>query len=41
MGGVCVKDEIYDTVVDSSNPGAIEFFHGYTYSGHPAALQQV
>ena len=37
MGGVCVEDDIYDTVVDSSNPGAIEFFHGYTYSGHPAA----
>ncbi len=37
MGGVCVRDEIYDTVVDSANPGAIEFFHGYTYSGHPAA----
>ncbi|MEO0387920.1 MAG: aminotransferase class III-fold pyridoxal phosphate-dependent enzyme [Pseudomonadota bacterium] len=36
MGAVAVKDEIYDTVVDA-NPGAIEFFHGYTYSGHPAA----
>jgi len=37
MGAVCVKDEIYETVTDTANPGAIEFFHGYTYSGHPAA----
>ena len=38
MGAVCVKDEIYETVTDTSNEGAIEFFHGYTYSGHPACL---
>lgn len=37
MGAVAVKDEIYQTVVDSAPDGAIEFFHGYTYSGHPAA----
>ncbi|QHQ34905.1 aminotransferase class III-fold pyridoxal phosphate-dependent enzyme [Algicella marina] len=37
MGAVAVKDEIYDAVIDSSPDGAIEFFHGYTYSGHPAA----
>ncbi len=37
MGAVAVRDEIYDTVVDASPEGAIEFFHGYTYSGHPAA----
>ena len=37
MGAVCVKDEIYETVTDTSNEGAIEFFHGYTYSGHPAS----
>ncbi|MCP5368410.1 MAG: aspartate aminotransferase family protein [Hyphomicrobiales bacterium] len=37
MGAVIVRDEIYDTVVDSAPPGAVEFFHGYTYSGHPAA----
>ncbi|MEM9813034.1 MAG: aminotransferase class III-fold pyridoxal phosphate-dependent enzyme [Pseudomonadota bacterium] len=37
MGAVAVKDEIYDTVVDASPEGTIEFFHGYTYSGHPAA----
>ncbi|MCB1472043.1 MAG: aspartate aminotransferase family protein [Rhodobiaceae bacterium] len=37
MGAVAVKDEIYDTVTDASPENAIEFFHGYTYSGHPAA----
>ncbi len=37
MGAVAVKDEIYDTVVNNSPEGAIELFHGYTYSGHPAA----
>ena len=37
MGAVCVKDKIYETVTDTSNEGAIEFFHGYTYSGHPAS----
>ena len=37
MGAVAVKDEIYDTVVDKAPPGMIEFFHGYTYSAHPAA----
>jgi beta-alanine--pyruvate transaminase len=37
MGAVCVKDGIYETVTDTANDGAIEFFHGYTYSGHPAA----
>lgn len=37
MGAVGVKDEIYETVTNASPEGAIEFFHGYTYSGHPAA----
>ena len=37
MGGVAVTDEIYDTINDASPANAIEFFHGYTYSAHPAA----
>ncbi|MBC8269799.1 MAG: aminotransferase class III-fold pyridoxal phosphate-dependent enzyme, partial [Rhodospirillaceae bacterium] len=37
MGAVAVKDEIYDTVVDAAPDGAVEFFHGYTYSGNPAS----
>jgi beta-alanine--pyruvate transaminase len=36
MGAVAAKREIYDAVVDAAAPG-IEFFHGYTYSGHPLA----
>lgn len=37
MGAVAVRDEIYNTIVDAAPENAIEFFHGYTYSGHPAA----
>ena len=37
MGAVAVKEDIYETVVGASGAGAVELFHGYTYSGHPAA----
>ncbi len=37
MGAVVCKNEIYDTVVNSAPATAIEFFHGYTYTGHPIA----
>ena len=37
MGTVAVRDGIYDTVVEAAPEGAVELFHGYTYSGHPAA----
>jgi len=37
MGAVAVKEEIYETVVGSAAQDAVELFHGYTYSGHPAA----
>ncbi|RMH66028.1 MAG: aspartate aminotransferase family protein [Cyanobacteria bacterium J003] len=36
MGAVIVRDEIYDTFMQGP-AGQIEFFHGYTYSGHPLA----
>ena len=36
LGGVLVKDSIYETFM-ASNSAGIEFFHGYTYSGHPLA----
>jgi beta-alanine--pyruvate transaminase len=36
MGAACVRRGIYDAIVGGSGPG-IEFFHGYTYSGHPLA----
>lgn len=37
MGGIAVSDTVYDTIMNSAPEGAIEFFHGYTYSAHPAA----
>jgi beta-alanine--pyruvate transaminase len=37
MGAVAVKQMVYDTVVNAHGENAIEFFHGYTYSGHPLA----
>ena len=36
LGGVIVKKEIYETFMKSSGAG-VQFFHGYTYSGHPLA----
>ena len=38
MGGVICRDAIYEAVVHTESPAhAIEFSHGYTYSGHPVA----
>ncbi len=37
MGAVAVRDSIYRTILDEAPEGAIEFFHGYTTSAHPAA----
>ena len=36
MGAAVVGNHIYDAVVDHA-PAGIEFFHGYTYGGHPLA----
>ena len=36
MGAVIASDKIYDGIVNNSKT-PIEFFHGYTYSGHPIA----
>ena len=36
MGAVIVRHGIYESVVNAVE-GGIEFFHGYTYSGHPLA----
>jgi len=38
MGVVAVRDSIYDSIVNSAPDGAIELFHGYTYSGIPVAV---
>ncbi|WP_296174903.1 aspartate aminotransferase family protein [uncultured Brevundimonas sp.] len=37
MGAVGVRGEVYDAVVNQAASPGIEFFHGYTYSGHPLA----
>ena len=38
MGAVAVSDNVYETIISSGGPTAVEFFHGYTYSGSvPAA----
>jgi beta-alanine--pyruvate transaminase len=38
LGAVVSREHIYDTMVDAAPKGAIEFFHGYTYSGIPCAV---
>jgi beta-alanine--pyruvate transaminase len=37
MGGVLARAEIYEAFMTGPEH-AIEFFHGYTYSGHPLAV---
>jgi beta-alanine--pyruvate transaminase len=35
MGAVAISERIHDTIIGAAAEGSIEFFHGYTYSGHP------
>ncbi|MDO8458152.1 MAG: aminotransferase class III-fold pyridoxal phosphate-dependent enzyme, partial [Burkholderiaceae bacterium] len=40
LGGVVCRDHIFNTMMQANDKApehAIEFFHGYTYSGHPVA----
>ena len=37
MGAVIVKQAIHDAFMQAAPDNAIEFYHGYTYSGHPLA----
>jgi beta-alanine--pyruvate transaminase len=37
MGAVVARENIYQAFLDNAPEGAIELFHGYTYSGHPMA----
>ena len=37
MGAVACNEHIYETITEASPDGAIELFHGYTYSGCPVA----
>ena len=34
---MAVDERVYDTITGAAPDGAIDFFHGYTYSGSPAA----
>ncbi len=36
MGAAIASRKVHDAVIENAAPG-IEFFHGYTYSGHPLA----
>ena len=40
MGAVAISERIHDTIMGAAPEGAIEFFHGYTYSGHPARVRR-
>jgi len=37
MAAVASSTRIYETIVNTAPEGAIEFFHGYTWSAHPVA----
>ncbi|MEO5699197.1 MAG: aspartate aminotransferase family protein [Casimicrobiaceae bacterium] len=37
MGAIAINGRVHDAIMTAAADGAIEFFHGYTYSGHPAA----
>jgi len=38
MGAVGVSDKVYNAIIDNGPEHGVEFFHGYTYSGHPACV---
>ena len=37
LGAALVREDVRRTILDRAPAGAVEFFHGYTYSGHPLA----
>lgn len=37
MGAIAARQEIYDAITNAGPERGVEFFHGYTYSAHPAA----
>ena len=38
LGAVASSEKIYDAMMDAAPKGAIEFFHGYTYSAIPCSV---
>jgi len=38
LGAVAARTDIYDTITNAGPAKGIEFFHGYTYSAHPACV---
>ncbi|SIT48392.1 Beta alanine--pyruvate transaminase (fragment) [Paraburkholderia piptadeniae] len=38
LGAVAASRLVHDAVVNAGAENAIEFFHGYTYTAHPAAV---
>ena len=40
MGAVAISERIHDTIMGAAAEGAVEFFHGYTYSGIPPPARQ-
>ena len=37
MGAVAAREHIYEAITNAGPERGVEFFHGYTYSGHPAS----
>jgi beta-alanine--pyruvate transaminase len=37
LGAVAARQDIYETITEAGPAKGIEFFHGYTYSAHPAS----
>jgi beta-alanine--pyruvate transaminase len=37
MGGIITSGQIHEALMGNAAQGAVEFSHGYTYSGHPLA----
>ena len=37
MAAVAVSRHIHDTIIGAAADGTVEFFHGYTFSAHPAS----
>ncbi len=38
MGAVAVREKVWEEIAAGATEGAIELFHGYTFSAHPAAV---